>query len=191
MFAPFLEDDVGLHDLGGVRQLPTDSCVQLHPVLSSSLPGSTWPEADPERLGREDGALDFSHSGPGFILMWQHPLSLPRQYQAHVSPELTDGGYLKADRPHFGGVSGHQVQSGVMQTEPYLELLLLLTTWKGCPPLPQCFCTLVSAPLPAPGGDRYLSAPLTAPPEGRPGGIQSDLGSGSIKQAVYLSESVK
>lgn len=47
VFAPFLEDYVGLHDLGGVRQLPTDSCVQLHPVLSSSLLGSARPEADP------------------------------------------------------------------------------------------------------------------------------------------------
>lgn len=61
----------------------------------------------------------MSHSGPGFILVRLHRLGPPRQYQAHVSPELTDGAYLKADRPHFGGASGHHVQSGVMQTEPY------------------------------------------------------------------------
>lgn len=36
-----------------------------------------------------------------------------------VSPELNDGAYLKADRPHFGGASVHHIQSGVMWTEPY------------------------------------------------------------------------
>lgn len=79
-----------------------------------------------------------------------------------------------------------------MQTEPYLELLLLLTTWKGCPPLPQCDCT-VSVPLCLPQVETGTCLHPSPPHQkGIPEGSRVSLGADPLnKQAVYLSESVK